>query len=128
MKFEKAAILTCSTCGVEGEHELLYLSERLRASRCANCGKTQVYSGHIYAEYARDMVDRTMHLPGKLTGEAIRTPARVALWPVKAILKPFRLLKEMDQVSSLNRSRRFTGSKLSAKRVSRHSFGVRMGA
>lgn len=109
MKFEEAAILTCSTCGVEGEHELLYLSERLEASRCANCGKTQIYSGHIYKEYARDMVERTLHLPGKLTGEAIKTPTKVAMWPFKAVRKPFRLLGEMNRVSSLNRSRRFTG-------------------
>lgn len=110
LKLEKAAILTCSTCGVEGEHELLYLSERLEASRCLGCGKAQVYSGHIYSEYARDMVERTLHLPGKLTGEALRNPTTIVSWPFKAIRKPFRLLVEMNQVATLERNRHFSGS------------------
>ncbi len=42
MKVERDAILTCSACGVEGSHELLYLSEHLCASRCVNCGATHV--------------------------------------------------------------------------------------
>jgi NMD protein affecting ribosome stability and mRNA decay len=106
LKLEKAAILTCSTCGIEGKHELLYLSERLEASRCSSCGKTQVYSKRIYSEYARDMVRRTLHLPGKLTGEVLENPVTVASWPVKAIRKPFRLLAEVSQVAFLERSRR----------------------
>jgi hypothetical protein len=110
LKLEKAAILTCSTCGVEGGHELLYLSERLKASRCATCGKTQIYSGHIYAEYARDMAERTLHLPGKLAGEAMRTPTRIVAWPFKAVRKPFRLLVEMSQVATFEKSRHLPGS------------------
>lgn len=129
MKLEKAAILTCSTCGVEGGHELLYLSERLRASQCDSCGKTQIYSGRILTEYARDMMERTLNLPGKLTGEAMETPTKVALWPVKAIRKPFSLLVEINQVATLERSRR--PSKLThrpPKHTPLHSFGARMGA
>ncbi len=129
MKLEKAAILTCSTCGVEGEHELLYLSERLGASRCVNCGKTQVYSGHIYAEYARDMVGRTLHLPGKLTGEAIKTPMKVVSWPFKAARKPFYLLMEINQVATLERSRRLSRFRPRAsKRGSRPSLGIQANA
>jgi hypothetical protein len=33
LKVERDAILTCSTCGVDGPHELLYLAEHLCASR-----------------------------------------------------------------------------------------------
>lgn len=130
MKLEKAAILTCSTCGVEGDHELLYLSERLGASRCINCGKTQVYSGHIYTEYARDMVKRTLHLPGKLTGEAIKTPTKIVAWPFKAVRKPFCLLKEMNQVANLERSRHLSRSKhcTSQRPSGRQMNGIRMSA
>jgi hypothetical protein len=106
LKVERDAILTCSTCGVEGPHELLYLSEHLRASRCVNCGKTQTYSGHIYVEYARDLAERTGRLPGKFAREVVKLPASVIGWPFKAVRKPFRLLKEVDQVTSFERSRR----------------------
>lgn len=106
MKVERDAILTCSTCGVEGPHELLYLSEHLRASRCVNCGKTQTYSGHIYVEYARDLAGRTGSLPVRFAREAFKLPAGVISWPFKALRKPFRLLKEVDQVTSFERSRR----------------------
>lgn len=106
MKVERDAILTCSTCGVEGSHELLYLSEHLRASRCINCGRTQTYSGHIYVEYAKDLAGRTSRLPVKFAREAFRLPAGVMGWPFKAIRKPLRLLKEVNQVTSFERSRR----------------------
>jgi len=106
MKVDRDAILTCSTCGVEGSHELLYLSEHLHASRCVNCGKTQTYSGNIYAGYARDLAGRTGRLPGKFAREAFKLPASVMGWPFKVLRKPFRLIKEVDQVTAFERSRR----------------------
>lgn len=104
MKIEKDAILTCSACGTEGPHELLYLSEHLSASRCPNCGSTQVYSGHIYSEYARDLAERVTRLPGRFLND-VRYPFRIAGWPVKAIFKPYGLLREFDQVTSFERNR-----------------------
>jgi hypothetical protein len=104
VKVEKDAILTCSECGVEGSHELLYLSEHLCASRCINCGATHVYSGHIYAEYARDLAERTSRLPGRFAGEMLH-PTEVVKWPFKALRKPFGLLREVSQVTIFERSR-----------------------
>lgn len=106
MKVERDAVLTCSVCGVEGPHELLYLSEHLRASRCANCGATQVYSGHIYADYARDLAERTARLPLRLTEDAVRRPTSLLSLPIKAIRKPVGLLKEVNLVAAFERSRR----------------------
>jgi predicted RNA-binding Zn-ribbon protein involved in translation (DUF1610 family) len=106
LKVEKDAVLTCSACGIEGPHELLYLSEHLCASRCVNCGKTQVYSGHIYTEYARDLFERTGQFPGKLAGEVLRHPTELVKWPFKFLRKPFGLIREVDQVSAFERSRR----------------------
>jgi predicted RNA-binding Zn-ribbon protein involved in translation (DUF1610 family) len=105
LKIEKDAILTCSTCGTEGPHELLYLSEHLSASRCPSCGSTQVYSGHIYSEYARDLAERFVRLPGRFLDDAFHHPVRVVGWPLKAIFKPYGLLREFDQVSSFERNR-----------------------
>lgn len=95
---------------MEGPHELLYLSEHLSASRCPNCGNTQVYSGHIYSEYARDLAERVTRLPGKFIDDALRHPVRVVGWPLKAIFKPYGLLREFDQVSSFERNRPFRGT------------------
>ena len=106
MNVYRDAVLTCSTCGVEGEHELLYLAERLTASRCANCGKTQVYSGHIYTEYALDLAGRTRNYAGKMAGTVLRGPAEIFRLPFKAIGKPFGLLRELNQVASFERGRR----------------------
>ncbi len=106
MKVETDAILTCSACGVEGPHELLYLSDHLCASRCGSCGKTRVYSGHIYAEYARDLAERTGRLPMRFAEDVIRRPITLASWPVKALKKPFGLMREVGQVTSFERGRR----------------------
>lgn len=107
MKVERDATLTCSSCGIEGTHELLYLSSHLCASRCGNCGYTQVYSDHIYTEYARDLADRTSRLPAKFAGEMLH-PAEVVKWPFKALGKPFGLFKEVTQVTNFEHSRRST--------------------
>ena len=104
MRVENEAILTCPNCRVEGRHELLYLSDRLRASRCDNCGYTQMFSGHIYAEYARDVTDRAASLPRRLAGRAIRHPLGVFGWPAKAIRKPFGLLGEVGKVTGFERN------------------------
>ncbi|HET7479103.1 MAG TPA: hypothetical protein VFJ72_06270 [Rubrobacteraceae bacterium] len=107
MKVENDAVLTCSACGIEGPHELLYLAEHLCASRCINCGKTQVYSGHIYTEYARDLAERTTHLPFRFAGDVLRHPTELVKWPFKALGKPWGLLREVNQVTAFERSRRY---------------------
>lgn len=107
MKVETDAILVCSSCGVEGEHELLYLSDHLRASRCGNCGSTLRFSEHVYAEYAWDVAGRTARLPGRLVGDVFKSPSWVVTWPVKALRKPFSIIREIGQVTAFERRRRF---------------------
>ena len=106
MKLEGEAILTCSYCGVEGPHELLYLSEHLSASRCANCGATQVFSHHLYADYTRDLAERAVQLPLMLTKDAVRRPFKLLNLPLKAVRKPFGLLREVALVTAFERGRR----------------------
>lgn len=106
MKLDSEADLTCSACGVEGPHELLYLSEHLRASRCTNCGKTHRFAGSIYAGYARDLVDRTSRFPYRFVRKTLGHPTTVLGWPGKALRKPFGLLREVGQISAFERERR----------------------
>lgn len=107
LKVVTDAILVCSSCGVEGEHELLYLSDHLRASRCGNCGSTLRFSEHVYAEYAWDVAGRTARFPVRFVGGVLRHPSWVVAWPIKAIRKPFSLLREVGQVTAFERRRRF---------------------
>lgn len=109
MKVETSAGLTCSACGVDGPHELLYLSEHLRASRCKNCGYTRVYSHHIYVDYTKDVAERSVWLPFNLGRKALRNPAGALRWPIKAFYAPFKLLKEANQVTSFRRGSRERG-------------------
>ena len=106
MKLEGEAILTCSYCGVEAQHELLYLSEHLSASRCTNCGITQVYSHHLYTDYTRDLAERAARLPLVLTKDAVRRPFRLLNLPFKAVREPFELLREVALVTAFERGRR----------------------
>ncbi|AHY46933.1 Hypothetical Protein RradSPS_1650 [Rubrobacter radiotolerans] len=103
MKLEYDAILTCSRCGVEGPHELLYLTGHLAASRCQNCGENLIYSEHLYEDYVRDVAERTGHLPEKLASDAFRRPLSLALWPLKAAGKPLLLAREVVTLSRFQR-------------------------
>ena len=103
MKVENEAILMCPNCRVEGRHKLLYLSNRFQASRCDNCGYTQMFSGRIYTEYAKDVTDRVTSLPWRMAERAIRHPLGVFGWPIKALRKPFGLLREVGKVTGFER-------------------------
>jgi hypothetical protein len=102
MKVGPYAILACSTCGVEGAHELPYLSGHLCASQCAKCGVTRHYSGSIYGDYAESLAERIAWLPLGLAKGTVSRPARLLRLPVKAVRKSFGLLKEVNQVDLSN--------------------------
>ena len=106
MKVEKDAVLTCSYCGVEGPHKLLYLSQHLSASRCANCEATQIFSDHLYADYTMDLAKRAGRLPLVVAKDAVRRSIGVLNLPVKAVRKPFGLLREVALVTAFERGRR----------------------
>jgi hypothetical protein len=89
LKVETDAILVCSSCGVEGEHELLCFSE------------------HVYAEYAWDVAGRTARLPRRFVGDVFRSPSWIVTYPVRALRKPFSLFREISQVAAFERKRRF---------------------
>ena len=106
MEVEREAILTCTVCGVDSSHILLYLSNRLRASQCRHCGATQVYSRHTYADYARDVAERSVRLVCNSARRALRISLETLQWPVKGVYKPFGLLGELGQVVQLERRSR----------------------
>ena len=100
MKIISDAVLVCTTCGAEGAHELLYLSDRVRASQCTNCGSARMFTNHLYAEYAKDVAQRGFRLPFGLAERARSNPREVLGWPLKGVKKPFGLLREFGQVAT----------------------------
>ena len=80
MKIEPDAVLVCTACGVEGSHELLYLSDHVSASRCENCGAVRMFTGQLYADYARDVAERGLRLPCSLAVRCSATRGG-AWWP-----------------------------------------------
>jgi hypothetical protein len=100
MKVEKDAVLTCTVCGVEGPHRLIYLSNHLYGSECETCGAARVYSssGHLYAAYTVDLAQRSARLPLGLARRAFERPTGILKWPIKGIQKPFGILNEVTQV------------------------------
>lgn len=103
MKIEPDAELVCNGCGADGQHRLLYLQDHVRASQCGNCGAVRMFTGRLYTDYARDVAERGLRLPWHLAGRALRNPLEVLGWPFKGVKKPFGLLKEWDQVTTLAR-------------------------
>lgn len=99
VKIEEDAVLSCSACGVEGRHELLYLSNHLAASRCLNCEETRVYSEHLYEDYVRDVVERTGHLPEKPIVKALKIPLSLAFWSLR-VEKPLSMACEFGRLAS----------------------------
>ena len=65
-----------------------------------------VYSHNLYADYARDLADRTSRLPISLASKVFRAPVDVLRWPFKMARKPFGLLKELNYVTILERGPR----------------------
>lgn len=100
MNVAREVVLTCSVCGTEGPHELLYLSGDVAASRCATCGTTLAFLPDLRMCYAGDIAVRAARLPRRFVGEAATRPLRLLLWPAKALRKPFRLLREMEEIAA----------------------------
>lgn len=117
VKIEPDAVLVCSACGVEGQHSLLYLQDHMRASQCGTCGAVRMFTGRLYADYARDVADRGFHLPCNLAGRALRNPLEVFGWPFKGVKKPLELLREFGQVATLDRVYRHASSRRVRPRV-----------
>jgi hypothetical protein len=103
VKIEPDAVLVCTACGVEGSHELLYLSDHVSASRCESCGAARMFTGQLYADYARDVAERRLRLPCSLAVRRLGNPLEVLGWPIKIVKKPFGLLRELDRVATLDR-------------------------
>ena len=82
------AVLTCSSCGVETDHELLYAGRLLHSTRCTECGHVVRHEQReLYTAYLRDLEQRLACKPLRLMRSAGREPRRFIVGLPRAILR-----------------------------------------
>lgn len=91
------ADLTCSRCGVEGEHELRYTGRLLHSTVCRTCGFEVRHEQHAaIAAYARDLEHRLTSKPVRLLRRARRDPLNVArTLPADLVRQPRKFVHEL---------------------------------
>jgi hypothetical protein len=91
------AVLTCSACGVEGEHELRYAGRLLHSTCCLACGHEVRHEPHdLRVAYVHDLAHRVATKPGRLVRRARRRPA--SFWwdlPGAVLRQPRKLAGEL---------------------------------
>lgn len=91
------AVLTCSACGVEGEHELRYAGRLLHSTCCLACGHEVRHEPHdLRIAYVHDLAHRVATKPGRLVRRARRRPA--SFWwdlPGAVLRQPRKLAGEL---------------------------------
>lgn len=82
------ALLTCSSCGVEAEHELLYTGRLLHSTHCTECGHVVRHEQReLYTAYLRDLEQRLASKPMRLMRSAGREPRRFIVGLPRAVLR-----------------------------------------
>lgn len=82
------AVLTCSSCGVEANHELRYTGRLLHSTRCTECGHVLRHDQReFYTAYLRDLEHRVASKPMRLMRAASREPLRFIIGLPRAVLR-----------------------------------------
>jgi len=95
----------CNGCQQEGPHELVYSNNVLIYAECANCGRVVPFSEEtLLTIYAKEMVQRILTKPQRLSQELKRDLRHAILsLPVRVITKPYRMVKEVEEVVDENK-------------------------
>lgn len=91
------AVLRCSSCGQEAEHELRYAGRLVAATRCAACGHVVRHEQRdLAATYLRDLEHRLTTKPARLLRQASTDPARfLSSLPASLARQPVKLAQEL---------------------------------
>ena len=83
------AVLTCSSCGLETDHELRYTGRLLHSTRCTSCDHVVRHDQRdLYTSYLRDLEHRVASKPRRLARAATREPWSFARGLPRAFLRP----------------------------------------
>ena len=91
------AVLTCSACGRESEHELRYVGRLCQSTRCLSCGHVVRHDQHdLYTAYLRDLEHRVATKPVRLLRQAESSPAAfLSGLPAAVLRQPLKLAREL---------------------------------
>lgn len=91
------AVLTCSSCGLETDHELRYTGRLLHSTRCTECSHVVRHEQReLYSAYLRDLEQRLASKPLRLLRSASRDPRRFILGLPRAVLRqPGKIAEEI---------------------------------
>lgn len=91
------AVLTCSSCGEETEHELRYTGRLLHSTTCSACGFVVRHEQRdLLAAYLHDLEHRLASKPVRLLRRARRDPVTFARSLPHAVARqPLKLAREL---------------------------------
>lgn len=91
------AVLTCSSCGLESDHELRYTGRLLHSTRCTACSHVVRHEQRdLYVAYLHDLEHRVASKPRRLAQAASREPRTFARGLPRAVLRqPAKILDEI---------------------------------
>lgn len=91
------ADLTCTRCGTETEHELVYVGRLLHSTMCLRCGyQIRHEQRDLMASYLRDLEHRVWTKPRRLARRAVKDPVGFAReLPGALVRQPRKLLDEL---------------------------------
>lgn len=91
------AKLTCTTCGEETRHELLYAGRLLVVTRCTQCGTA--IERDVRRRYLADLRQRVVSKPARMLRRFRKHPVGfTSSLPRTTIRKPLELLEEVRLV------------------------------
>lgn len=91
------ASLTCSSCGLETDHELVYVGRLLHSTTCTSCGFVVRHEQRdLMGAYLRDLEHRLLTKPARLARQAARQPGRFAAsLPAGVLRQPHKIWNEV---------------------------------
>ena len=92
-----STVLTCSSCGQEADHELVYVGRLLHSTRCSACGTVIRHEQRdLMRTYLLDLEHRLVTKPGRMARTAATSPVDFARGLPGALLRqPRKMLSEL---------------------------------
>ena len=98
MKVKKMeAGLYCLDCKEEVNHEVTYINNDIKSISCLECGRTKEMKMDLKKKFYKEIYERISTKPTRITKEYKEDLSHLLLsFPVRAIRKPYRLLKDVN--------------------------------
>lgn len=97
------AELHCINCDETTLHEVVYMGDDIEKITCLSCDNyLQVNEKLVISAYAYDIFKRVFSKPERMSNEIKNDLSRFVLSiPVRVVTKPYRMLKEYEEIKVL---------------------------